>query len=78
MNLRTAYRPVPEDNVLRCLEETDENLSDDITIENEHQIPLKFVTYLYVQNGKRIITIYLGSHIFMETWSIALHMQWFQ
>ena len=31
--------PVPEDNVLRCLEETDENVSDDIHIdivENEH------------------------------------------
>ena len=52
---------VTEDNVLLCFEE---NASDDI---------LKFVTCLYVRNGKKIVAIHLGSHTFMETLNITLH-----
>ena len=40
--------PVPEDNVLRCLEETDENVSDDIHIdivENEH---ISQICYIHI------------------------------
>ena len=46
MKLTTAYHAVPEDNVLRCLEETDENLSDDIHIdkvENEHTPQIGYI-----------------------------------
>ena len=66
--------PVTEDNVLlQCLDETDENVSDDTHIVNM-SIHLKFVTCQYVGNGKKIIAIYSGSRTFMETWNITLHM----
>ena len=65
--------PVTEDNVLlQYLDETDENVSDDTHI--DMSIHLKFVTYQYVGNGKKIIAIYSGSRTFMETWNITLHM----
>ena len=58
---------VPEDNVLLCFEE---NASDDILMRIGRF--LKFVTCLYVRNGKKIVAIHLGSHTFMETLNITL------
>ena len=58
--------PVTEDNVLlQCLDETNTQKMYQMM-----SIHLKFVTYQYVGNGKKIIAFYSGSRTFMET----LHM----
>ena len=74
--------PVPEDNVLLCLEETDENVSDDIhkdIVENEHTPQICYIPVCREWQKDHCNLLGLPIHSWKHgTSNIKLHMQWFQ